>query len=33
MLSQLVFLNEGDLRKTISIFIGHYRHRRYYQRI
>lgn len=26
MLSRLVFLNEGRLRKAISIFIGHYRH-------
>ena len=32
-MSQLVFLNEGHLRKTIPIFIGHYRHRRNHQGI
>jgi transposase InsO family protein len=32
-LSRLVFFSEGHLRKTISIFIGHYRHRRNHQGI
>ena len=32
-LPRLVFLNEGHLRKTISNFIGHYRHRRNHQGI
>jgi transposase InsO family protein len=32
-LSRLVFLSEGHLRKTISIFIDHYRHRRNHQGI
>jgi putative transposase len=32
-LSRLIFLSEGHLRKTISIFIGHYRHRRNHQGI
>jgi len=32
-LSRLVFLSEGHLRETISIFIGHYRHRRNHQGI
>jgi putative transposase len=32
-LGRLVFLSEGHLRKTISIFIGHYRHRRNHQGI
>jgi transposase InsO family protein len=26
-LGRLVFLSEGHLRKTIPLFIGHYRHR------
>jgi len=32
-LSRLVFFSEGHLRKTISIFIGHYRHRSNHQGI
>jgi len=32
-LSRLVFFSEGHLRKTISIFIDHYRHRRNHQGI
>lgn len=32
-LSQLVFFSEGHLHKTISIFIGHYGHRRNHQGI
>ena len=32
-LSRLVFFSEGHLRKTISIFIGHYGHRRNHQGI
>jgi putative transposase len=32
-LNRLVFLSEEHLRTTISIFIGHYRHRRNHQGI
>ena len=32
-LSRLIFLGEEHLRNTISIFIGHYRHRRNHQGI
>ncbi len=32
-LSRLVFLSEGHLRKTISIFVDHYRYRRNHQGI